>query len=207
LEPNNPEWPERLAQLYSLHSRQESPTRQINIEKAFRERQFAAQLRSTTDGTTDEMAEISKIKRFFALPDLAKSAFEAGHFEEAHKYSTEMLELVACSSRSEHIFPTGNAVHHGNLVLGWLALRSGDVEEAKARLLAAGQTAGSLQLDSFGPNMMLAKELLEHGERDVVFEYFQLCARFWKRHQERLNEWTSQIDVISFKCKSRTSAE
>jgi len=41
--------------------------------------------------------------------------------------------------------------------------------------------------------MMLAKELLERGERDTVIRYFEECAGFWKLHGERLNEWTATV--------------
>jgi hypothetical protein len=58
----------------------------------------------------------------------------------------------------------GNAVHTANLVLGRIALADGDVEEAKCLLLLAGQTPGSPQLNSFGPDMLFAEELLEKGE-------------------------------------------
>ncbi len=40
--------------------------------------------------------------------------------------------------------------------------------------------------------MTLAKELLEKGEKDVVLEFFDLCARFWK-YQPRLSEWTATV--------------
>ena len=71
----------------------------------------------------------------------------------------------------------------------------GDIERAKEHLLAAGNTSGSPQLNSFGPNMTLAKELLEQGERDVVLEYFRLCAKFWKSrsHLGTLEEWANQV--------------
>ena len=57
-------------------------------------------------------------------------------------------------------------------------------------MLLAGDTPGSPQLDSFGPNMLLAKELLEHGEREAVIEYFKRCGRFWEMERTRLEQWT-----------------
>ena len=88
----------------------------------------------------------------------------------------------------------GNRIHHGHLTLGRIALAEGNVEEAKERLLKAGATPGSPQLNSFGPNMALAKDLLERGEPDVVVRYFELCSEFWNsdRAKEKLAEWTEQ---------------
>ena len=39
---------------------------------------------------------------------------------------------------------------------------------------------GSPQLNSFGPIMSLAEELLEQGEPDTVLEFFAECRKFWK---------------------------
>jgi len=87
----------------------------------------------------------------------------------------------------------GNAIHHGNLILGRLALRRGELDKAKQHLLAAGRTPGSPQLDSFGPNMTLALELIEKGERQAVLEYFELCARFWKLDRGQLKAWAATV--------------
>jgi tetratricopeptide (TPR) repeat protein len=126
-------------------------------------------------------------KKFYLLANLAKTAFEAGEFVKAEEYSTELLNKAA---QYKNDWNHGNAIHHGNLVLGRLVLRSGDVDKAKAYLIRAGETPGSPQLNSFGPNMTLAKELLEKGEREIVIQYFELCSRFWKKHKDRLDNWT-----------------
>jgi hypothetical protein len=67
----------------------------------------------------------------------------------------------------------------------------GNVEEAEQRLLAAGRTSGSPNLNSFGPNMRLARDLLERGRQDVVLEYFELCRVFWPRRE--LDRWAEQV--------------
>jgi hypothetical protein len=46
--------------------------------------------------------------------------------------------------------------------------------------MAAGATPGSPQLDSFGPNLTLAKELFEKSKPDVILHYFALCKNFWE---------------------------
>ena len=50
-------------------------------------------------------------------------------------------------------------------------------------------------LSSFGPNMALAKELLEAGEKAAVIEYLQLCKNFWDYAQKRgtLDRWIKTI--------------
>ena len=74
-----------------------------------------------------------------------------------------------------------------------MAFDAGDIKEAKRFLLEAGKTPGSAQLNTFGPNMFLAKNLLEMKEREVVFEYFELCAKFWKRNNGRLEQWKNNV--------------
>jgi hypothetical protein len=125
-----------------------------------------------------------------ALASAAKRAVERGATDKAKSLASELLAL-ADANRGDWTY--GNAVHHGHLVLGRVALAVGDVATAKEELLAAGRTPGSPQLDSFGPNMRLAKDLLEVGERDAVLRYFELCGTFWKLHPERLAAWTADV--------------
>lgn len=74
-------------------------------------------------------------------------------------------------------------------------------KRAGVYLLRAAATHGSPQLDYSGPNTTLAKELLEKGEREVVLQYFELCAKFWKTDYGKLAEWTAAVkrgDVPNF---------
>lgn len=132
----------------------------------------------------------SQTERFYELDNVATAAFLAGDFEMAAAYSRELLEMAMQYKQNWNF---GNAVHKGNLMLGRLALRQGNVEEAKKRLIAGGNTAGSPQLDSFGPNMSLAKDLLEKGEKDIVLQYFELCRRFWEMDYGNLRQWAEQV--------------
>jgi hypothetical protein len=125
-------------------------------------------------------------KRFFALADAAKSAFELGDHMKAKLYAQELLTLAPKFSRNWNF---GNAIHDSHMVLGRVALASGDVELAKTELLAAGRTPGSPQLDSFGPNMSLARDLLRAGEQDAVLSYFRECSRFWELGERDLRVW------------------
>ena len=90
----------------------------------------------------------------------------------------------------------GHALYYGHLVLGRVALgRDHDVAKAKSALLTAGQTPGSRVLKSFGPDMTLAKELLEVGERDTVLQFFEECRSFWTINSGAgaLDAWTAVV--------------
>ena len=102
--------------------------------------------------------------------------------------------MLALSPKFEGDWNYGNAVHDANMVLGRIALLEGEVEKAKDHLIAAGTHAGSINQRMHGPNMSLAKDLLEKGEREVVLEYFQLCRKFWPDDEGKLAAWTAAIN-------------
>lgn len=136
----------------------------------------------------DELeAAHTDIGRFYAINDAAKAAFEVGKIEKAQAHAQEALDLA---SRFRDDWNYGNAIHDGHMVLGRIALRNGDLEIAKRELVEAGRTPGSPQLNSFGPNMSLAKDLLERKETDAVMTYFELCAKFWKLERGSLQRWS-----------------
>ena len=141
-----------------------------------------------TQGDLD--AAGNEAERFCALNRAAKKALKAGKTAEARKLATE-LERLAPKYRDDWNY--GNAVQDANQVLGRIALAEGDVAEAKKRLLASADSKGSPQMNSFGPNMQLAKDLLAKGERDVVLEYFDRCGKFWKMGADRLAAWTESV--------------
>ena len=87
----------------------------------------------------------------------------------------------------------GSAIQDGNIVLGRIALRQGHVDEAKRCLIEAGKAPGSPARNTFAPNMSLAKELLENGEREVVLQYLELCRRFWTDDSGKLDKWKKEI--------------
>ena len=167
-EPGNPFWSDQLGHLYSLGlSRKTGEEKQESAKAA-----LAAFERSLQH----------KKDRGELLDAAAKAAFEAGDLGKARGYAEELLAAGETD---------GHRVHHGNLILGRVALREGDVAKAREHLLAAGKTTGSPALNSFGPNMALAKELLEKGERQGVLEYFKLCASFWK--DDQLDAWATEV--------------
>jgi tetratricopeptide (TPR) repeat protein len=132
------------------------------------------------------------IGRFHRLDELAKSAFEVGEIEKASQYAKELLETAQKYPKDWNY---GNAVHDGNNVLGRIALKQGDIKQADEYLLKAGRTLGSPTLNSFGPNMSLAKELLEKGETNAVLQYFELCQKFWSMGGEKLDDWTKEVKM------------
>ena len=131
-------------------------------------------------------------ERFYALNDAAKQSFVLGKTEDARNYASNLLALLP---QFPNDWNYGNAVQDANLVLGRIAVQEGRMEDAKRHLLEAGKSSGSPQMNSFGPNMSLAKDLVEKGERDVVLGYFELCRKFWRMDRGRLDQWSQDVNA------------
>lgn len=149
-------------------------------------RQLKAEVDSASDPARKFNAE-SSIARLYSSKPLTKE-----NIDDARKSADSLL--VTASSFKDN-WDYGNAIHHAHLVLGRVSLFEGKVDEAKRQLKLAAQTPGSPQLNSFGPNMTLAKELLEKGEKSVVSEYFDDCAKFWNDEHAKstIAEWKAAI--------------
>ena len=142
-----------------------------------------------------QQPDIKPGQRLHLLLYLTPAAMYAGDAGKAAAYAQELMALGEKLKTSPGFGPGlyGDAKHVGNLVLGRLALLGGDVGKAKEHLLAAGRVPGSPTLMSFGPNMLLAGELIEKGERDAVVEYLDLCAKFWERQGGKIEGWKGVI--------------
>jgi hypothetical protein len=137
------------------------------------------------------------------LKDKAAVAMELDELELAKQTAEEMLTLNTDIKSWNY----GNVIHRANTILGRVALRRDDLEKAKQYLIQSGKTPGSPQLDSIGPSFMLARELLEKGQKETVLQYLDLIALFWanpekarpygkklaKEHVQLLSKWKQKI--------------
>jgi hypothetical protein len=139
---------------------------------------------------TQTVNDVDPLQRFYALADLAKEAFNLGHTDEAQTHDRKLLDETPQYPKDWNY---GNAIYYGNFVLGRVALQQGNVQSAVQYLLNAGSTPGSPQLNSFGPNVTLAKELLEKGQGQVVLQFLAECKNFWKMDRGKLDEWIATL--------------
>jgi beta-lactamase regulating signal transducer with metallopeptidase domain/tetratricopeptide (TPR) repeat protein len=178
LEPNNTAWAMRLGQLYTLRS--------MGPDTSVKTASKAEALKWFEQG----LSSLKGIDRFYALEAPAKAAFEAGDFATAHQYAQELLQMAPQYPKDWNY---GNALYTGNSVLGQIALAQGDIPSAKNYLAAAGDSPGSPQLNSFGPDLTLARQLLEKGEKDAVIAFLGKIAKFWKGHEVTIQDWQKAI--------------
>ena len=115
-----------------------------------------------------------------ACEDLAK----AGEYAE---------KLLGTARPERDDWNYGNAVFEAHTILGRVALSKDDLRGAERHLLESGRTPGSPQLNSFGPNMILADRLLERGADRTVLEFLDLCGKFWASGKDRLARWSQDI--------------
>ncbi len=177
IDPDNPEWHACFGYVYMLDMMQSPPDEKSKFAtKSFEQFEIAYKLSKGA-------------KAAVVMGPLAKMALAAGKLKEAKIYAEKML------ADNPSDWNHGNNINTGNNILGIIALKAGDVDQARKYLEKAGNTSGSPQLNSFGPNMSLAKALLEKGEKDAVLKYFTQCAKFWKLGKNRLAKWTEEVKV------------
>ncbi|HLH30707.1 MAG TPA: hypothetical protein VKY31_05860, partial [Terriglobia bacterium] len=164
-EPDNREWPTELANLYRMFG---VPGETINDPA-----QRAVEAYKRVLALTNNQAARQSL-----AGDMAQDAFKLGDFPAAATLAKIYLDGVDRA-----------AVQRGNTILGRIALRSGDLESSKQYLLASAGQGAARDISVSGPTLILAKELLEHGERDAVVEYLEKCAGLWPRGQDALQLW------------------
>lgn len=146
-----------------------------------------------------------ELDRFYSVSDKMSAAYKRGEYDSAIELAREYLQL---SSRFPCNWNYGNAVHNANSILGLVALQHGNRTVAVSYLSAAGGTPGSPQLDTFGPSLLLARELAKSGEHKAVASYLGSIRRFWKpkdmspmgllipalADQDPISTWIKQLD-------------
>lgn len=180
MDARNPAWDRSLAEFYEFRSRA-APTpaeRAHWSAKALEQRDRS--LRLSSDAAT----------RAGQLSETAKTALRADAPQRAEQAAREALELAG-PHRADPRF--GPALHDAHMVLGRIALRRGDVEQAKAHLADSARIAGGGTLSSFGPNLGLARDLLERGERAAVLDYLEACRKFWTYPRSPLERWIREL--------------
>jgi hypothetical protein len=118
-----------------------------------------------------EQGQYPQAKAFLSL--------EAGQDLPTRKVEAQRL---LASAKDTNNWNYGNVVFEANETLGRVAVKEGNFAEARRCLCAAGKIPGSPQLNSFGPDFVLAHELLAHGakeDREAVLGFLEDIRRLW----------------------------
>lgn len=133
----------------------------------------------------------ARLSRFYGLNDQISAAYQANNFAKVEELAKENLALAAVYRCNWNY---GNAVHNTNRVLGLVSLKNGDTETAAAYLLKAGKSTGSPQLNSFGPELDLANNLLQIDKVEPVKAYLKDIKSFWEMDHGKVDAWLKQIE-------------
>lgn len=169
-DPSNAQWPAELAQLYRMFG---IPGENIEDHGARALEEYNRVLALTQNPAA----------RRTLSGDMADAAFKIGDLPGA----AELARVYLKSSDRP-------AVQRANTILGRVALRENDIPSAKRYLLdSAADPGASRDIGLSGPILVLAKELIERGERDAVLEYLKDCLTLWPRGEPILRIWIAQI--------------
>jgi hypothetical protein len=168
-DPLNREWPSELCRLYTM---------------------FGIPGDSNTDASktaTEAYRRVLEVtrdprSRLSLAGDMAEADFKAGNMQGAAALAKIYLDS---SDRS--------AVQRANTVLGRVALRAGDTDGAKQYLLDSVKPPAALYVSVSGPMLVLARELLDKGQRAIVLEYLQDCLPLWPRGEDVLHIWIDDL--------------
>lgn len=132
-----------------------------------------------------------RLDRFYELDDQITEAFIINDDDSAKSLIAEYLELADIYRCNWNY---GNAIHDANRMLGLISLKNGNIDEAAGYLLKSGKSTGSPQLDTFGPELNLANELLKLGRTEEVLIYLNDIKSFWERNDDQINQWIGKIE-------------
>lgn len=131
-----------------------------------------------------------RLAHFYELDDQVKAAYEKGNDAQLAAVAGEYLELAGVYRCNWNY---GNAIHDANRYLGLASLRRGNDDEAARYLMLSGKSTGSPQLNSFGPELDLADQLLKQGKTEAVAEYLRDIKHFWKMDDGQVDQWLAAM--------------
>lgn len=118
------------------------------------------------------------------LVNLIAAEFDAGDDPSAERDANLLLQIAPRN---------GYAYNAAQTVLGRIAAAKGDVAEAQARLLRSVTMPAEIKNASFDPNMTLAQDLYEAGEKDAVIKFLEASRSVWKAERGRIDRMISFV--------------
>ena len=169
-DPVSHEWPDELAALYMTWG---VPGFAANSSGDMAAEAYWRVLNLTVNPDSREILSETMAEKYFKIGDLSGAAALA------------KITLQNSGSR---------AARYANTLLGRIALRFGDIAEAKHYLLESARRKTSGYMPFSAPPLVLAKELLERDQRDAVIEYLQECIVLWPEMEPELQRWIVDIE-------------
>ncbi len=118
------------------------------------------------------------------LQTLAIAEFDAGQDDDAARDAQQLLTLAPKNA---------NAYNAAQTVLGRIAAAKGDLVEAKRRLAASVTMPPGIKKAVFQPNMALAQDIYDAGDKDAVIQFLEASRALWKFDRGRIDRMISFI--------------
>jgi hypothetical protein len=115
--------------------------------------------------------------------EIANAEFAAGDDAATERDARAMVDAPR----------SANEYNLGQTLLGRLAIARGDVSEAKERLRASLKPPEKFKNPVFDPNMTLAQDVYDAGERDTVLEFLEASRTIWKSDRGRIDRMISFV--------------
>ncbi|HYR82465.1 MAG TPA: hypothetical protein VE422_00145 [Terriglobia bacterium] len=110
----------------------------------------------------------------------------------SNPWKTQFNTNYASKMLREHT-DSNAAIYTGNLILAQAALDQNDIANARRYLLEAATITGTPAIQEKGPDVSVARILLDRGERDTVLEYLHRAHNFWPQGGPVLDRWETTI--------------
>ena len=105
----------------------------------------------------------------------------SAQFDSEEVALENISRFVALDQRRPANMKSARAPHFINIAKGWVALNSGDIEEATRYLLKSTKTNGPPTLTSFGPDITLIRALYQRRHKKPVLDYLARVQAFWDK--------------------------
>jgi hypothetical protein len=150
----------------------------------------AQRSREHLNGTIENISDPT-MRAYFTLGLQLADALTADDVHTAEVVAPEVLRQTESlkSTLPSELF--GRNIYNAYDALGRAAFERGDYEAAKQYLLQAATTPGTANMAGWGPNLKLAKALLDKGYGDTVVMFLTACKSFWNK--PIVDQWIIQI--------------
>lgn len=129
---------------------------------------------------------------------LALSTFESGDLETAKRHSEQLLNNFpplpeAGGNEREQLWMAWDIYRSTHLLLGRIHLVMNDLDSAGLHLVQAGEAPTTPALESYGPDLSLARDLLTLGANGPVLKFLSALGTRWKAGKSRTETWEMDI--------------
>jgi hypothetical protein len=134
------------------------------------------------------------LDRYFTISQQLRDSLTSGDIQRAASLAVELQTAENVLLAKRKFVPKssiGRTTYDINDALGRAAFLRKNYPAACDLLLKAADTKGDPALRSFGPDLWLARALLQAGYKDFVLTFLQRCKVFWD--PPRLDDWISLL--------------